>query len=131
MQLSDVSNLVKLLDKSGLAQNTIVIYTSDQGFFLVNLDTFGDKRFDYYALIGSDGRRFRASLWRDRQSKRAKRIAKLKSWRASKDSVSVRIPLRKLRIGPARHTFRWYVQTLFIGPKCRRVRLSVIPSSRK
>jgi arylsulfatase A-like enzyme len=41
-----VGRLLDYLDKEGLANNTIVIYTSDQGFFLGDHDWF-DKRFMY------------------------------------------------------------------------------------
>lgn len=40
----NVGRLLDYLDQSGLATNTIVIYTSDQGFFLGDHDWF-DKRF--------------------------------------------------------------------------------------
>jgi arylsulfatase A-like enzyme len=42
----NVGRLLDYLDKNGLAKNTIVIYTSDQGFFLGDHDWF-DKRFMY------------------------------------------------------------------------------------
>jgi arylsulfatase A-like enzyme len=42
----NVGRLLDFLDKEGLAENTIVIYTSDQGFFLGEHDWF-DKRFMY------------------------------------------------------------------------------------
>jgi len=42
----NVGRLLDYLDKSGLANNTIVIYTSDQGFFLGDHGWF-DKRFMY------------------------------------------------------------------------------------
>ena len=41
-----VGRLLDYLDKTGLAANTIVVYTSDQGFFLGEHDWF-DKRFMY------------------------------------------------------------------------------------
>jgi arylsulfatase A-like enzyme len=41
-----VGQLLDYLDRKGLAANTIVIYTSDQGFFLGDHDWF-DKRFMY------------------------------------------------------------------------------------
>jgi arylsulfatase A-like enzyme len=41
-----VGRLLDYLDKNGLADNTIVVYTSDQGFFLGDHDWF-DKRFMY------------------------------------------------------------------------------------
>ncbi|MBN1360289.1 MAG: sulfatase [Sedimentisphaerales bacterium] len=42
----NVGRLLDYLDESGLAQNTIVIYTSDQGFYLGDHGWF-DKRFMY------------------------------------------------------------------------------------
>jgi arylsulfatase A-like enzyme len=42
----NVGRLLDYLDKNGLADNTIVVYTSDQGFFLGDHDWF-DKRFMY------------------------------------------------------------------------------------
>jgi len=42
----NVGRLLDFLEQSGLAQNTIVIYTSDQGFFLGDHNWF-DKRFMY------------------------------------------------------------------------------------
>ena len=41
-----VGELLKYLDESGLAENTIVVYTSDQGFYLGEHGWF-DKRFMY------------------------------------------------------------------------------------
>lgn len=42
----NVGRVLDYLDKEGLAQNTIVVYTSDQGFFLGDHNWF-DKRFMY------------------------------------------------------------------------------------
>jgi arylsulfatase A-like enzyme len=42
----NVGRLLKFLDGSGLSRNTVVIYTSDQGFFLGDHGLF-DKRFMY------------------------------------------------------------------------------------
>jgi arylsulfatase A-like enzyme len=42
----NVGRLLDWLDKNGLAENTVVIYTSDQGFFLGDHGLF-DKRFMY------------------------------------------------------------------------------------
>lgn len=42
----NVGRLLKFLDTSGLSKNTVVIYTSDQGFFLGDHGLF-DKRFMY------------------------------------------------------------------------------------
>ncbi len=46
----NVGRLLKYLDESGLAKNTVVIYTSDQGFFLGDHGWF-DKRFFYEESI--------------------------------------------------------------------------------
>jgi len=42
----NIGRLLDYLDQAGLAENTIVIYTSDQGFFLGDHNTY-DKRFMY------------------------------------------------------------------------------------
>jgi arylsulfatase A-like enzyme len=45
-----VGRVLELLDRTGLAQNTMVVYTSDQGFFLGDHGLF-DKRFMYEESI--------------------------------------------------------------------------------
>lgn len=45
-----VGRLLDYLDESGLAEDTVVVYTSDQGFFLGDHDWF-DKRFFYEESI--------------------------------------------------------------------------------
>ena len=45
-----VGRVLAYLDKAGLARNTMVVYTSDQGFFLGDHGMF-DKRFMYLSLI--------------------------------------------------------------------------------
>ena len=45
-----VGRVLDLLDRSGLAKNTLVVYTSDQGFFLGDHGLF-DKRFMYEESI--------------------------------------------------------------------------------
>ncbi len=49
-QDENVGRLLDYLDKSGLAENTIVVYTSDHGFFLGDHGWF-DKRFMYEQAI--------------------------------------------------------------------------------
>ncbi len=46
----NIGRMLDYLDKNGLAENTIVIYTSDQGFFLGDHNWF-DKRFMYEESI--------------------------------------------------------------------------------
>jgi hypothetical protein len=100
----------------------------DRGFVLVNLDTFGSSRFDYYALIGSNGSRMKGTLWRDRASKRDRRVSKLGVWRADERSVSLRIPLSRMKLGNERLEYRWYAQTLFTSSKCKQVCIDRVPN---
>jgi hypothetical protein len=100
----------------------------DHGFFIVQLDTFGGERFDYYALVKSDGRGIKGSLWRDRQNKGDRRISSLPAWRSGR-KMTVRVPLSKVNTGgKERVTYRWFVKTLFIGGKCRRVCIDRVPN---
>src|SRR5207248_4061352 len=46
----NIGRVLDFLDRAGLARNTIVIYTSDQGFFLGDHGMF-DKRFMYEESI--------------------------------------------------------------------------------
>jgi hypothetical protein len=106
----------------------IVRRMQDRGFALVNLDTFGDARFDYYALIASNGSRMKGTLWRDRISKRDRRVSTLAVWRADRRSVSVRIPLRKVKRGDKRLEYRWYIQTLYTSSNCKQVCIDRAPN---
>jgi hypothetical protein len=101
----------------------------DKGFVLVFLDTFGKDNPDYYALISSYGRGMQGRLFRDRQKRRDYEIGQVAVWRKNGRSVSLRIPLRKVRIGDNRTFYRWYVQTLFTGRRCRRVCFDLVPDA--
>jgi hypothetical protein len=105
-----------------------VRWVQDRGFALINLDTFGDSRFDYYALIGSNGSRMKGTLWRDRSSRRDRMVSKLAVWRADRKSVSVRVPLSKMKRGNKRLEYRWYVQTLYTSSKCKQVCIDRVPN---
>jgi hypothetical protein len=100
----------------------------DRGFVLVYVDTFGSNRFDYYGMVRSNGKEMVARLYRDRKKKRDLAISHLNAWRRSKRSVSVRLPLSKLRIPESRTFYRWYVMTLFTGPSCKKVCFDAIPN---
>ncbi len=92
----------------------------ERGFTLVYLDTFGEPRADYYALIRSNGKRMRGSLHRDRTApKPDRRISGLMVWRRDRRSVSVRVPLRKVFVPSRRDSFRWHVRTVTISRRCR------------
>jgi hypothetical protein len=101
----------------------------DAGFVMVHIDSFGDGRFDHYALLYSDGNGFHGDLYRDRKKKSDYRISSLKVWRKDRSSISVRIPLDKLHLGADRIDYRWIIKTLFSSENCRRVCIDRIPDT--
>ena len=101
----------------------------DRGFVFVYLDTFGDQRFDYYALIRGDVDHMTASLWRDRRERRDLEIGFLDAWRKDKRGVVVRIPLAKMNFPEKRLTYRWRVQTIYTGDSCKRGCFDFVPNS--
>lgn len=104
----------KIINREGWSKDGLW----DRGYFLVYFDTRGDERFDYYALIRSNGLRIEGTVFRDRQAKPDYRVASVDAWKPSARSVVVRVPLHKLRLGAKRISYRWYAITLFTGDKC-------------
>ena len=68
--------------------------TRDRGYVFVYLDTMGDERFDFYALIRSNGRRLSGSLWRDPKKGSDVRISALDVKRDSDLNVAAADPAR-------------------------------------
>lgn len=101
----------------------------DRGFVIVNLDTFGSGRFDYYALVRSDGTKLHGELFRDRERKDDYRVADLKVWRKNRQRVTVKVPLAKMNIGETRLFYRWIGKTLMVGVNCPKVCIDRIPDS--
>ena len=99
----------------------------DHGHFLVYLDTFGDERFDYYALVSSFGHGMQGRLWRDRAKKPDRELGQVPVWRKDERSVSVRVPLRRVHFPQRRLFIRWYVQSLWTSSACRRVCFDIVP----
>jgi hypothetical protein len=99
----------------------------DSGFALVRLDTYGSPRFDYYALVRSNGGRLLGSLWRDRRDKRDYKVGSVAVWRPSRSALSVRVPLRKMKVGGRRLAYGWAVETLFTSSNCPRVCIDFAP----
>jgi hypothetical protein len=99
----------------------------DKGYVLVYLDTFGDERYDYYALVRSNGSSMTGQLMRDRKKKRDYRVAYLYPWRTSKKNVKVRIRLAKMNFGDNRNFYRWHTQTIYTGSKCKQTCLDFAP----
>jgi hypothetical protein len=104
----------------------------DKGFFLVRFDTYGGKRFDYYALVRSDGRQMLASSWRDRRRQHPDRyLGPLVEWRPNRRSVTVRVDLSDMYLGGRnRLTYRWKVETMFTSRHCHRVCFDRAPNKK-
>jgi len=101
----------------------------DFGFFLVHLDTFGDARPDYFALVSSNGSKLQGKLWRDHTNRPDRIVGKVSVSRPDKYTVTVRVPLSKMNTGgKKRLTYRWWVKTLFTGQNCRRVCIDRVPN---
>ena len=101
----------------------------DRGFVIVFFDTFGNNRFDYFALVRSNGNGMNGSLWRDRSRKRDYKVGNLKTWRPGAQSVGVRVPIGKMKWPASRDHYTWRVQTLFSGGECRSVCFDVVPDN--
>ena len=99
----------------------------DAGYVLIFFDTFGTKRFDYYALLRSTGSRMQGLLWHDRVKQRDRQIAYLRTWRPDRLRVRTKIPLRKMILGARRLNYRWYVSTLYTGKRCPNVCFDRVP----
>jgi hypothetical protein len=99
----------------------------DRGFVFIFLDTRDDERFDYYALIKSNGRRFTGSLWRDPRRGADVRLMALDVRRENETNIAVRIPLGPLETGPFRTVYRWSVVTTFTGRVCRATCIDRVP----
>jgi hypothetical protein len=101
--------------------------TRERGFVFLYLDTMGDPRFDFYALLLSNGRHLSGSLWRDPKRGPDVRLVGLDVRRDSDLNVAVRIPMGRLDIGGVRSVYRWSVVTTFTGRVCRATCLDRIP----
>ncbi|HEV3474745.1 MAG TPA: calcium-binding protein [Actinomycetota bacterium] len=91
----------------------------DEGFFVVQVDTRGDPGADYHAVVGSNGRRLRGTLFavltgRDRAR------GSVSVGRPNQRTVLIRIPLARLGLDPARAYYRWSLTTVLVDGPCRR-----------
>lgn len=99
----------------------------DAGYVMVRFDTFGTKRFDYYALVRSNGKRLLGTLVRDRANKPDFDVTSIAAWHPRPRVVKVRVPLKKMYFGDKRVHYRWRVETLFLTPRCPRTCLDNAP----
>jgi hypothetical protein len=94
----------------------------DRGYVLVWLDTFGSPRFDYYILVRASRRGLGGSLVSDRRRPRRDRtVGPVGVWRRNLRSLSLQVALRRMIVGKGRDSYRWAVQTVVTGRKCRTV----------
>ena len=101
--------------------------TRDRGFVFVYLDTVGNDRADYYAMIVSSGHRLLGSLWHDPKRGPDVKITGLDVRRDSDLTVAVRIPLGCLEIGTFRTSYGWFVVSTFTGRVCRATCVDRVP----
>jgi hypothetical protein len=92
----------------------------DRGYIMVLLDTSGGERADHYLLVRSVGSVLRGSLWQARIYGPDSYVGNVRVKRLSPRSASVQVGLSRLRFGAKRSSYRWWVQTVFTGPTCRR-----------
>jgi hypothetical protein len=99
----------------------------DQGYVLLFLDTMHAPDPDYFVLLRADRQRLVGTLWRD--ADRDRKLFAVPARRSGSNGAQVSVPLRKLRIGPNRTLYRWYVTTLFTGTHCRRTCIDNAPDA--
>ena len=105
----------------------------DQGYITIYFDTYGPlqgkgSRYDYYALLSSNGRRMQGLLFRDFKSRSDVRIGTLRTRKPGRRTVTVRVPVKsKMEIGGARAVYEWYVKTISNGTGCGHVCMDRVP----
>jgi hypothetical protein len=106
----------------------------DTGYIVIYFDTYGalkgkDARYDYYALLSSNGRGMDGALFRDFKSRSDVRIGGLRTWKPGRRTVNVKIAVkRRMEIGGARKVYKWYVKTVSNGAGCGHVCLDRVPN---
>ncbi|HEX6262222.1 MAG TPA: hypothetical protein VF097_05175 [Actinomycetota bacterium] len=99
----------------------------DKAYLLVWIDARGGPQPDHVAVIRSTGRRMIGRLFRVSPAGRERQIGKVRAWKRGKRGAAVRVALHKVTVGPDRFSYRWSAQTMFTGPRCRRVCLDSSP----
>jgi hypothetical protein len=125
---------VKVDGKRKLPRWTVVTFKPwsksrvyDRGYAAVFIDTSGDRRSEYYALVRSTGSEIEGVLMRDRKKKSDLAMGSLKVWKPGGRKVTVRVPFRKLRVPKSRLFYRWWAETLMTGEQCPRVCIDRVP----
>jgi hypothetical protein len=103
----------------------------DAGFFIINVDTFGTSRYDYYVMVRSHGRGMEALLFRDRVEKRDRILRKLAVWRPDAKSVRFRFPWNDVYLPEHRSVYRWNAQSLLTSDACPSVCIDTAPNNQE
>jgi hypothetical protein len=101
----------------------------DRGFVMVQLDTKGDTRIDYLAVVSSNGRDLIGTLNRVRRDGHLVEIGRFHANKDGGRAVALTIALHRLSIGPHRASFFWNVITSFVGDSCPRTCFDVVPDA--
>ena len=101
----------------------------DRGYATVFIDTRGDPRSEYYALVRSTGTKIESILMRDRKKSSDLSMGSLKAWKPGGRMVTVRVPFRRLDVPASRLFYRWWAETLMTGQQCPRVCIDRVPDT--
>jgi hypothetical protein len=96
----------------------------DRGNFFIFIDTRHDELPEYYAVIHSVRSRLVAEL---RRFSNDRIVMNLRVSRTARRSVSVSVPLFKLRFGRTRTSYHWSAMTSFVGPVCQTTCFDQVP----
>lgn len=97
----------------------------DRGYVLVLLDTRGGPAADFMGMARSTGKKMAGDLFNLTGGSET-RTGKLKAARPNARTARLRIPWRKVNLGPNRTFYRWSVRTLYLDT-CSKVCLDVVP----
>lgn len=92
----------------------------DRGYLMVLLDTRRGADAEFYLLVRSARTDLLGSIWRIRNVGPDTFVGSVPVQRHSRRSATVQVGLSRLTFGGKRLFYRWWVQTLFTGGRCRR-----------
>jgi hypothetical protein len=102
----------------------------EKGYFVVHLDTIGDKDFDYYVFVRAKRKRLSAALWRERDERDDVLVAHVNARKIAARLMGVSVPFNKLRFGKKRVNYRWLGRSIWSGNQCRRLCIDRAPNKR-
>ena len=84
----------------------------DHGYVVIEIDSVDGPSPDYQVVIRSNGNRMVATLFRNRTSGPGREIGPVHAWKPDARTVSARVDLDDIGIGPHRLVYRWDVVTV-------------------